>query len=112
MPRDRKAIRHKWVSKVETTLSGKVIRSKARLCVQGFSQKFGVDYNEMFSPVAQYDSVRTLLSVAAVNDLEIYQFDIKTAYLNSNLKEEIYMSAYEGLDIPNNNSVCKFNKAL
>lgn len=60
----------------------------------------------------RYDSVRTLLSVAAVNDLEIYQFDVKTAYLNSNLEEEIYMRAPEGLDVPNDNLVCKLNKAL
>jgi len=112
LPRDRTTIGHKWVFKVKTTSSDEITRYKARLCAQGFSQKAGVDYNEVFSPVVRYDSVRTLLSVAAVNDLEIYQFDIKTAYLNSNLKEEIYMRAPEGLSVPNDNSVCKLNKAL
>lgn len=79
LPRGRKTIGYKWVFKVKTSSSGEAVQYKARLCAQGFSQKAGLDYNEIFSPVVRYDSVRTLLSVAAVNNLEIYQFDIKTA---------------------------------
>ena len=112
LPRDCKAIGHKWVFKIKTTSSSEVTHYKGRLCAQGFSQKAGLNYNEIFSPIVRYDSIRTLLYVAAVNNLEIYQFDVKSAYLNSNIEEEIYMRAPEGLDVSTDNSVCKLNKAL
>ena len=112
LPEGRRPIGHKWVFKIKTASSGEVSRYKARLCAQGFSQTAGTDYNEVFSPVVRYDSVRTLLSIAARYNLQIYQFDIKTAYLNSELDDEIYMRIPEGLNVVDNNLVCKLNKAL
>lgn len=69
---------------------------KARLVAQGFSQMEGVDYNETFAPVAKFNSIRVILSIAASNDLDIQQMDVKTAFLYGVLEEEIYMRQPEG----------------
>ena len=63
----------------------------ARLVAKGFTQKEGIDYEETFSPVAMLKSIRILLSIAACLDYEIWQMDVKTAFLNGNLEEDIYM---------------------
>ena len=69
---------------------------KACLVAKGYRQHYGIDYNETFSPVAMLKSIRILLSMAASLDYEIWQMDVKTAFLNGNLDEEIYMSQPEG----------------
>ncbi len=58
---------------------------------RGFTQTFGVDYNETFAPVAKFVSIRCILALAAIEDMEIHQMDVKTAFLNGDLEEEIYM---------------------
>ena len=75
---------------------GKVETFKARLVAKGFTQKEGIDYEETFSPVAMLKSIRILLSIAACLDYEIWQMDVKTAFLNGNLEEDIYMQQPEG----------------
>ena len=69
---------------------------KARLVAKRYTQKEGVDYEETFSPVTMLKSIRILLSITASLDYEIWKMDVKTAFLNSNLDEEIYMSQPEG----------------
>lgn len=91
LPRERKAIGSKWVFKKKLDECGKVVRRKARLVAQGFSQKFGIDYDEVFAPVARGATLRLLLSVAGVKKHVVKQYDIKTAFLNGELAEEIYM---------------------
>ena len=88
------------------------IRFKARLCAKGFSQKAGFNYTETFSPVVRYDSIRILLTIAACKNQELSQFDIKTAFINGTLSEEIYMQLPESIDTRNDRMVCKLNKAL
>lgn len=112
LPPDRKPIGSKWTFKIKYTASGEIARFKARLCAKGFAQKQGIDYTETFSPVVRYDSIRTLLAIAAQNNLRIRQFDVKTAFLNGILNEDVYMSLPEGLEVTNSNKVCKLNKAL
>lgn len=80
-------------------VTGRVYRYKARLCARGFQQREGIDYTETFSPVVRYDSLRVLLALVAQEDLELVQFDVKTAFLYGNLDEEIHMEVPEGLDI-------------
>lgn len=116
LPPGKKPIDSKWVFKLKNTVGG-AVRYKARLCARGFSQRLGVDYKKTFSPVVRYDSLRTLLAIAAEQDLEISQFDVKTAFLYGQLEEEVYMKIPEGLQTSNVNEekkvpVCKLVKAL
>lgn len=110
LPAGRKTIGSKWVFKTKYDSNGSVIRRKARLVAQGFTQKHGIDYDEVFAPVARSESVRLLLSMAGVLDLEVYQYDFKTAFLNGKLEEEIYMRPPPGLEI--GGRVLKLKKSL
>lgn len=85
---------------------------KARLCAKGFSQKAGIDFEEIFSPVVQYDSVRVLMAMAATQDLEIGQFDVRTAFLHGKLEVVIYMQIPEGVKTDKDEMVCKLNRPL
>ena len=88
---DRRAIENKWIFKKKTDADGNVTIYKAWLVAKGYQQVQGVDYDETFSPVAKLKSVRIMLAIAAFYGYEIWQMDIKTAFLNGFLKEELYM---------------------
>ena len=96
LPKDRKAVGCKWVFKLKVGPDGSVERHKARLVIQGFSQKYGVDYNETFSPVVRFESLRTVIALAVQNGLKLHQMDVTTAFLNGELEEEVYMKQPEG----------------
>ena len=96
-PANIKPISCKWVFKRKRGSDGKVESFKARLVAKGFTKKEGIDYEETFSPVAMLKSIRIFLSIAACLDYEIWQMDVKTAFLNDNLEEDIYMQQLEGL---------------
>ena len=76
------------------------MRYKARLVARGFSQVHGLDYDETYAPVTRLETIRLLLAIANLKDWEIKQFDVKTAYLYSELDEEIYMEPPPGYDVP------------
>ena len=97
LPKGRQPITSKWVFKVKYTPSGLVNRFKARLVARGFSQQYGIDYEETFAPTLRFDSLRMLLAIAAHDDLHIHQMDVVSAYLAGRLEEEIYMEPPEGL---------------
>ncbi len=88
LPVGRKAILNKWVMRVKLNPNGETERFKARLVAKGCSQKAGIDYDETFSPVAM---IRATLSATANEGLTMKQFDVKTAFLNGEIDEEIYM---------------------
>ena len=88
-PDDACIVGSKWVFKVKRKANGEVNRYKARLVAQGYSQTYGVDYEEVFAPVARYSSIRTLLALANAHDLEIHQMDVTTAFLNGSLEHNI-----------------------
>lgn len=92
LPAGRKAIDTKWVYKLKRDGDGAVQRHKARLVVKGYSQVKGIDYDETYSPVARYSSIRFLLAMAVKFDLAIHQMDAVTAFLQGELNEEIYMN--------------------
>ena len=113
LPEGRTAIGCKWVQGRKRDAEGKVVRFKSRIVVKGYSQKEGVDYTETFAPVARMSDLRALLAVVAADDLELHQMDVKTAFLNGDLTEEIYMKQPPGFVVPGKERlVCRLNKAL
>lgn len=110
LPKGRKPVHNKWVFRIKLDSEGKVERYKARLVAKGFSQTKGFDYNETYAPVAKLTTFRVLLALANQERLHIHQMDVKTAFLNGKLDEDIYMSQPEGFEI--GNDVCKLHKAL
>ena len=86
---------------------------KARLVAKGFRQTHVIDYDETFSPVAMLKSIRILLAIATYYDYEIWQMDVKTAFLNGNLLEDVYMTQPEGFVNPKNSEkVCKLQRSI
>jgi len=113
LPKGKKAIDCKWVFKIKTDIEGNLERYKARLVAKGFSQQYGVDYDETFSPVVRHSTLRLLIALAAKLNLDIDQMDIKTAFLNGDLKETVYMKQPESFIQKNNESkVCLLKKSL
>lgn len=112
-PNGKNIVTCKWVFKTKCNLKGEIERYKARLVARGFSQKYGVDYDEVFAPVVKQITFRTLLSVAGHKLMVIKHYDAKTACLNGDLNEEVFMSLPEGYDFGNNKyAVCKLKKGL
>ena len=112
-PEGCNVIGSKWVMKVKHDANRDVDRHKARLVAQGYSQTHGIDYEEVFSPVAKHSSIRTLLALANKHDLEIHQMDVKTASLNGHIEHDIYMSQPDGfIDPERPEYVCKLKKSL
>jgi len=89
LPPQHKSIGNKWVFKIKCRADGSIDKFKARLLAKGFTRIEGIDYEETFSPVLRFASIRLLLVLVAHLDLELFQMDIKTAFLNGNLEEEI-----------------------
>ena len=86
----KRALHNKWVYRLKEEDGGKK-RFKARLVVKGFAQKKGIEFDEIFSPVVKMTSIKTILSIVAVEDLHLEQSDVNTTFLHGDLKEEIYM---------------------
>jgi hypothetical protein len=99
LPNQRKAIGCKWVLRKKFKADGSLEKYKARLVAKGFTQQPGVDFVDTYSPVAKFTSVRIIMSIVAKMDLELHQLDVKTAFLNGELKEDIYMIQPEGFQI-------------
>eukprot|EP00253_Pinus_taeda_P033359 PITA_33359 len=113
LPEGKDAIGVKWVYKTKSNVEGKIDRHKARLVVKGYKQQQGRDYDETFAPVARMEIVRTMLSIAAQHNWKIYQMDVKSAFLNGVLKEEVYVEQPPGYEVAGQeHKVCKLKKAL
>lgn len=109
LPAGRKAISNRWIFKIKT--NGSDTRYKARLVIKGCQQKYMLDYFDTFSPMVRYTSIRLILATAVTHRLRLCQFDVKTAFLNGTLKEEIYMQQPLGFE-DDTNRVCKLRKSL
>ena len=96
LPQGKRAIRVKWVYKAKRNVRGEVEKHKAKLFVKGYSQRAGIDYDEVFAPVARLETIRLLISLSAQNGWRIYQMDVKSAFLNGFLKEEVYIEQPKG----------------
>lgn len=101
----------KWVFELKCDKEGNITRYRARLVVRGHKQRSGIDYNEVFSPVAKAETIRMMLAYAAAHDLQIEQIDVRTAFLYGDLHENIYMEPPEGYDF-GGEKVWKLNKSL
>ncbi|GJR68618.1 putative RNA-directed DNA polymerase [Tanacetum coccineum] len=113
LPKGKRALKNKWVYKLKTEEHTSRPRYKARLVVKGFSQKRGIDFDEIFSPVVKMGSIRVVLGLAASLDLEVEQMDVKTAFLHGDLDKEIYMEQPEGFQVKGKEGyVCRLQKSL
>ncbi|GKA03524.1 retrotransposon protein, putative, ty1-copia subclass [Tanacetum coccineum] len=112
LPPNCKTVGSKWIFKKKTNMDGIVHTYKARLVAKGYTQLYGVDYEETFSPVADIRAIRILISIAAFYDYEIWQMDVKTAFLNGYLDENIYMVQLEGFVDPKHPRKCFAMKDL
>ncbi|GJS39185.1 retrovirus-related pol polyprotein from transposon TNT 1-94 [Tanacetum coccineum] len=103
----------KWIYKVKLDELGGILKNKARLVARGYRQEEGIDFEESFAPVARLEAIRIFLAFAAHMNMVIYQMDVKTAFLNGNLREEVYVSQPDGFVDPDKpNHVYKLKKAL
>eukprot|EP00253_Pinus_taeda_P019725 PITA_19725 len=113
LPKDRKVVGCKWVYKLKRGVDDKEDRYKARLVMKGFSQKAGIDFHEIFSPVVKIVSILIVSTLVALPDLELQQLDFKISFLHGDLDEQIYMEQPEGF-VQNRNKkfVCRLKKSL
>ena len=113
LPPNRVCIPSGWDFKVKTDRFGHLLRRKARFFAKGYRQEKGVDYLESFAPVVRYDSLRLILAIAAVRDLEIVLLDATTAFLNGEVEDEIYIAQPEGyVVVGRETDVCRLNKGI
>ena len=112
-PIGTKPIGCRWIYKNKYKADGSLDKHKARLVAKGYAQKEGVDYTETFAPTAKWGTIRTLFSLAAQKGWKIHHMDVKTAFLNGDLKEDVYMDQPEGFSIKGQEQkVCKLVKSL
>jgi hypothetical protein len=113
LPSDHKAIGLKWIFKVKRDPAGKIVKHKARLVAKGYAQIQGVDYEEVFAPVARLETVRLLLALAAQGEWQVHHMDVKSAFLNGELLEEVYVQQPPGFTDSNSaRKVLRLKKAL
>lgn len=113
LPARAKAIGLKWIFKVKRNSDGSINKYKARLVAKGYIQRHGIDFDEVFVPVARIEMVQFILSLAASRGWEVHHLDVKTSFLHGDLKEEVYVSQPEGFVAKGEESkVYKLNKAL
>ena len=113
LPRGHRAITLKWVFKLKRDEAGAIVKHKARLVARGFVQQEGIDYDDAFAPVARMESVRLLFALAAQEGWGVHHMDVKSAFLNGDLKEEVYVHQPPGFVIPGKEGkVLRLHKAL
>ncbi|GJU04667.1 putative ribonuclease H-like domain-containing protein, partial [Tanacetum coccineum] len=113
LPRDKWAIGTKWVFRNKKDERGIVVKNKARLVAQGYTQEEGIDYDEVFAPVARIEAIRLFLAYASFKGFVVYQMDVKSAFLYGKIEEEVYVCQHPGFeDLNFPDKVYKVEKAL
>ena len=111
--KEMKPIGSKWVYKLKRNSDGSISRYKARLVAKGYCSKYDLYYDKTFSPITKINIIRTIIIIAASKGWKLYQLDVKNAFLNGELEEEIYMEQpYGYVHTKYSNYVCKLKKAL
>jgi hypothetical protein len=98
-PKRKDVVSSKWLYKTKHVVDGSIEKHKARFVTRGFSQKEGIDYEETFSLVARYTSIRTIIAVAAKMKWKLHQMDVKTTFLNGVIEEEVYIEQPQGFEV-------------
>ncbi|KAK1401416.1 hypothetical protein POM88_001021 [Heracleum sosnowskyi] len=111
-PKNKKVVGTRWVYRNKLDEDGIVTRNKARLVAQGYSQAEGIDYDETYAPVARLEAIRMFLAFAAYSNFKVYQMDIKSAFLNGELDEEVYVEQPLVLKIRSCWTLCTFSSRL
>ncbi|KAK8704498.1 hypothetical protein V6N13_048120 [Hibiscus sabdariffa] len=113
LPRGFRTISNKWVFRKKLRQDGSIQKYKARLVVKGFTQKFGIDFFDTYSPVTKISTIRALFALSSIHKFHVHQMDVKTAFLNGELDEEIYMEQPLGFKAPSmEGKVCRLKKSL
>ena len=113
LPRGKTTVGCKWVFTIKYKADGSIGRYRARLVTKGFIQTYGIDYQETFAPVAKINSIQVLLSLVVAQDWPLHQLNVKNAFLNGNLEEEVYMDLPPGFEKSlGTNKVCSLKKSL
>ena len=111
LPPRKSVVCCKWIYKIKTRSDGSIEHYKTRLVAKSFTQEYGIDYKETFAPVARISSVLALLAIVAASKWDLFQMDVKNAFLNGDLSEEAYMQPPSGLSVESN-KVCHLRRAL
>eukprot|EP00253_Pinus_taeda_P004375 PITA_04375 len=112
-PNDKNVIGTKWIFKNKLNENGDVIRNKTRLVCKGYAQQEGIDFEETFASIARLEAIRMFLALSSFQKFKVYQMDVKSAFLNGDLKEEVYIEQPDGFILGNDPKlVCKLRKAL
>ncbi|CAG8689828.1 17371_t:CDS:2, partial [Acaulospora colombiana] len=115
LPPNKKPIGCRWVFKIKRNPDGSIDRYKGRIVAKGYAQRFGEDYTETFAPTARFSALRTVIALAAIEDMELESVDISTAFLNGDIDAEVYMEVPEGIEVEGDGKsewVLKLLKAL
>ena len=100
LPPGSKLLGYKWIFEKKMKADGSIDKYKARLVIKGYKKKQGLDYFDTYSPVTRISSIRMLIAISSIHNLQIHQMDVKTAFLNGDLDKEIYMEQPEGFIVP------------
>eukprot|EP00253_Pinus_taeda_P030269 PITA_30269 len=112
-PKEKNVIGTKWVFKNKLNENGEVIRNKARIVCKGYAQQEGIEFEEAFDPVARLEAIRMFLALSSFQKFKVFQMDVKLAFLNGDLEEEVYIEQPYGFILGNDpNLVCRLKKAL
>jgi hypothetical protein len=113
IPKSKDVVSSKWLFKIKHVVDGSIEKYKARFVAHGFSQKEGIEYEETFTPVARYTSIRTIIALVAKMKWKLHQMDVKTSFLNGVIEEEVYIEQPQGFEVEYKKShVCRLKKSL
>jgi hypothetical protein len=112
-PNNKDVVSSRWIFKIKHVADGSIQKYKVIFGARGFSKKEGIDYEETFAPVARYTSIKTIITLAAKMKWKLHQMDVKTAFLNGVIEEEVYIEQPQGFEVEDKKShVCKLKKSL